>query len=106
MPLSSPSVVRTSRRLELLKVIRSGSRVAGLSSGCDWARACWRSAPIRGLRPLFLVPARRADALERRLRPALLDPVADDALELVGPRPGEAVRRCPLERLAVLEQRA
>ena len=57
-------MVKTSRRLELLNVILSGSRLAGLSTGC-------------ALRPRLL-----AQRLDRRSRTALLDAVADDALEL------------------------
>ena len=58
IPLSSPSVVSTSRRLELLKLIRSGSRFAGFSSAWLWLRACCRSASIGGFGRLFSILSR------------------------------------------------
>ena len=89
MPVVAPMKLRMSRRLELLKLTRSGSRDAGLSSGGAFRRCA---------------PAAAAD--DPRLGARGFDAIADRLLELGCLGDGGAIGRIEFQRPLVLRERA
>ena len=87
MPLALPMKLRMSRRLELLKLILQRRAIGGVEHR-------------HALRPRL-----RAQLVDRRPRPRLLDPLADGPFQFRRARRREPVGRVHLDRFLVFDQR-